>query len=160
MDDELYQEQILDHYKNPRHKQELKDAAFHNHQLNPSCGDDLTLYVKIKKDKTITVTFQGHGCAISQASASLLTEYLNNKTIEEIKNLTEENIYTLLGIPISPARKKCALLSFVTLKNGLNIYLNNSTKNNVINTNIIKNNNVKNNNTTKHNNTNKQNKNR
>jgi len=149
MDDELYQEQILDHYKNPRHKQELKDATFHNHQLNPSCGDELTFYVKIKKDKTITVTFQGHGCAISQASASLLTEYLNNKTLEEIKSLTDHDIYSLLGIPISPSRTKCALLSFVTIKNGLNIYLNNSTK-----TNPIKRNNLK------INNTNKQNKNR
>lgn len=133
MDDELYQEQILDHYKNPRNKKELKDAHFHNHQLNPSCGDDLTIYVKLKKDNTITVTFQGHGCAISQASASLLTEYLNNKTLEEVKNLIEEDIYKLLGIPISPARTKCAFLSFITLKNGLNLYLNNHTKTNTPN---------------------------
>ena len=122
MDDELYQEQILDHYQNPRNKKILKNATFQHHEYNPSCGDDLTIYVKIKKNQTIKVTFQGYGCAISQASASLLTEYLNNKSLSELIILPQEKTFQLLGIPISNNRTKCALLSYITIKQGLEEY--------------------------------------
>ena len=122
MDDELYQEQILDHYQHPRNKKVLKDATYQHHEHNPSCGDDLTIYVKIKKNQTLQVAFQGHGCAISQASASLLAEYLNNKSLSELIILPQEKIFQLLGIPISNNRTKCALLCYLTIKQGLQEY--------------------------------------
>lgn len=129
MDDELYQEQILDHYHHPRNKKVLKDATFQHHAHNPSCGDDLIIYVKLNKNNMLQVTFQGHGCAISQASASLLTEYLNNKSLSELILLHQEKIFQLLGIPISSNRTKCALLPYITIKQGLEEYQNkNQTK--------------------------------
>lgn len=128
MDHELYQEQIIDHYKNPRNKKELNNPDFIHTQHNPLCGDELTFYIKRKEDQSLEITFTGNGCAISQASASLLSEFLNNKNIEEIQKLTEEEIYTLLGIPISNNRKKCALLSLKTIKKAIEGN-NNDTKN-------------------------------
>ncbi len=122
MDEELYQEQILEHYKHPLHKEIMSTFSFTYHDLNPLCGDDITIYGKINKDKKITLSFMGHGCAISQASASLLIDSLQHKTIQDIEKLTPESIYTLLGIKISPGRVKCALLSLNTLKKGLEVY--------------------------------------
>ncbi len=122
-EEEIYKENIIDYYKNPKNKEELKDATVSTKGSNPLCGDKITLHLKIEennKDKTIKkATFQGTGCAISQASISMLTEKIENKTTTKAKQLTKDDIYEMLGIPISHTRSKCALLSLKTLKKAL-----------------------------------------
>ena len=119
----MYQENILDHYKNPRNHGKIENASVHHHEYNPLCGDQINLYLIIDENKKVVdVKFDGNGCAISQASASMLSEQVKGKTLEELKKLTKENILEMLGIPISPVRLKCALLSLDTLKNSILIY--------------------------------------
>ena len=125
MDDieSMYREQILDHYKNPRNFGKIMDATVHHHEKNPLCGDDLDVYFFIDEDKNIAdVKIYGRGCAISQASASMLTEKVKGKSIDEIKNLKKDDILEMLGIPISAARLKCALLSMDTFRNAILIF--------------------------------------
>jgi nitrogen fixation NifU-like protein len=118
----MYQENILDHYKSPRNFGRLAGATVHHHEHNPLCGDEIEMFLVIKDNKIADVMFNGHGCAISQASASMLTEQIKGKSIEELKKITKESILEMLGIPISPVRLKCALLSLDTLKNSILIY--------------------------------------
>lgn len=121
--EQMYQEQILDHYKNPRNFGKIGDATVHHHEFNPLCGDELDAYLIIDKNKQIAdVKIQAHGCAISTASASMLTEKVKGKSIDEIKKLKKEDILEMLGIPISAARLKCALLSMDTFKNAITIF--------------------------------------
>ena len=121
--DQIYQENILDHYKNPRNFGKIENPSVHHHEYNPLCGDEIEMFLIIDKDKkSADVKFQGHGCAISQASASMLTEDVKGKSIDELKKLTKETILNMLGIPISPVRLKCALLPLDTLKNGIFIF--------------------------------------
>ena len=119
----MYQENILDHYKNPRNAGKMKNADVHHHEKNPLCGDELDVYLAIGKNGKITdVRIQAHGCAISTASASMLAEKIKGKNIDEIKKLKKDDILELLGIPISAARLKCALLSVDTFKNAVVIF--------------------------------------
>lgn len=113
---EMYREHILDLYKNPHNFKILENATHKFHDLNPLCGDQITLYLVIKNNKIENAAFTGSGCAISVASASMLTDAVKNKTIEEIKKLSKEEILKMLNIPISPVRLKCALLCLDTLK--------------------------------------------
>jgi nitrogen fixation protein NifU and related proteins len=117
--DDLYQQNILDHFKYPRHHGKLADATVVQEEHNPLCGDRLTLYLKVADGTIRDVSFEGRGCAISQAAASMLAEELVGKTTAEAKNIGKEQILDLLGIPIGPVRLKCALLSLKTLKAGL-----------------------------------------
>ena len=120
MDEELYREHILDHYKNPRNKGALSDYSFKHKEYNPLCGDVLELFLRVdEKNRVAETGFEGHGCAINQASASLLTEYIKGKTIDELKTLTTQDILDMLGVPINDARMKCAMLSLKTLEQGL-----------------------------------------
>lgn len=113
----MYQENILDHYRNPRNFGELKPADLEARDNNPLCGDELALYLRLGPDQRVAeVRFQGKGCAISQASASMLTVLLKGKSLEELRAIDQERILKLLGIPISPVRMKCALLSLHVLK--------------------------------------------
>ena len=112
---EMYKENIIDHYKNPRNKKELKDYSHKHREINPLCGDEITLYLKVDKNTISTATFIGKGCAISQASVSMLTEKIKDMPMEEAKKLQKEDILTMLGIPISFVRMKCALLPLKTL---------------------------------------------
>ena len=118
----MYQENILDHYKSPRNFGKIAKASVHHHEYNPLCGDEIEMFLIIKDKKVAEIRFHGHGCAISQASASMLTEEIKGKPIEALKKLSKENILEMLGIPISPVRLKCALLSLDTLKNSILIY--------------------------------------
>ena len=119
----MYQENILDHFKNPRNFGKIENASVHHHEYNPLCGDEIELYLLIDDNKKIVdVKFNGHGCAISQASASMLTEQIKGKNLEGLKKMTKENILEMLGIPLSPVRLKCALLSLDTLKNSILIF--------------------------------------
>lgn len=119
---DIYQEQILDLYKNPLNKGVLEHAQIKQHEYNPSCGDDLTFYLLFEGDTLKDIRFDGHGCAISQASASLLTEEAKGKTIQQIHQMSKENILELLGIELGPTRLKCALLSLQALSRGTIAY--------------------------------------
>ena len=119
----MYQENILDHYKSPRNFGKIENASVHHHEYNPPCGDEIEMFMVLDENrKVVDVKFNGHGCAISQASASMLTEQIKSKNIDELKKMTKENILEMLGIPISPVRLKCALLSLDTLKNSILIF--------------------------------------
>jgi len=119
----MYQENILDHYKSPRNFGKMENATVHHHEKNPLCGDELDLYLVIDENKKIVdVKVYARGCAISVASASMLSDEIKGKTIDELGKMTKENILEMLGIPISPVRLKCALLSLDTLKNSILIF--------------------------------------
>jgi nitrogen fixation NifU-like protein len=114
--DDLYRENILQHYKSPHHWGEMADADLEADDLNPLCGDELKVQLKVADGKIEDIRFSGHGCAISQASASILTEEIKGKTLDEVKSIDRQHVLENLGIPISPARVKCALLGLKTLK--------------------------------------------
>lgn len=116
---DIYKENILDHYKNPRNNCRLKGATCSRKETNSSCGDELEIFIKIKDNRCECASFLGHGCAISKASISMLTEKLEGMSIDEIKKLTKDDIIEMLGIDISMGRMKCALLSLKAAINAL-----------------------------------------
>jgi nitrogen fixation NifU-like protein len=113
----MYQENILDHYQNPRNLGKLEPADLAARENNPLCGDTIELFLKLGPDQRVAdVKFQGQGCAISQSAISMLTEELKGKHVKELEPLaTKDHIFQLLGVPISHARIKCALLSMDVL---------------------------------------------
>lgn len=117
-DDQFYREFILDHYRNPRNFGRIEDADVSHEENNPLCGDVVGMDFKLDDGVIRDVKFHGRGCAISQASASLMTERLIGKTLEEAQAISKEDVLDELGIEISPARIKCALLSLKVLKVG------------------------------------------
>lgn len=114
--DALYKEEILDHYKNPRNFGELENPDISVDANNPLCGDRLHMDLRVKDGVVEEVAFSGKGCAISQASASMLTEEMVGKPLEELAGLTRQDILDNLGIEVSYARMKCALLSLGLLR--------------------------------------------
>ena len=119
--DDLYRENILQHYKNPHNfsppKPELEDADYEADDLNPLCGDELKVQLKVDGDDRIAdVRFSGHGCAISQASASMASDEIIGMPVEDRLKLDRSFVLDLLGIDISATRLKCALLSLKVLK--------------------------------------------
>lgn len=117
--DDMYREVILDHYKNPRNFGTLDPADISYEDDNPLCGDKIRIDLRVDENNRIKeVAFSGHGCAISQASASMLTEEILGKTLDEVKGFGKEQILELLGIELGPVRLKCALLSLKVLKAG------------------------------------------
>jgi nitrogen fixation NifU-like protein len=117
--DDMYREMILDHYRNPRKKGLIRPADIDYEEDNPVCGDHIHLTVKLDENDVVTdVGWDGEGCAISQASASLLYESLIGMSKEEIRHLDKEHILDMLGIELGPVRLKCALLSLKVLKAG------------------------------------------
>ncbi|MBS1254132.1 MAG: Zinc-dependent sulfurtransferase SufU [Anaerolineales bacterium] len=117
--EDLYRQHILDHYQNPRNYGEIEDPDVSREEYNPLCGDRLILELKYDGDHVVEAKFHGEGCAISQASASMLTEFVEGKSVEEVKALTKDDILDMLGIPIGPVRMKCALLSLQAVKAGV-----------------------------------------
>ncbi len=116
----IYRENILEHYKNPLNHEEMADATVDFEDTNPVCGDEIHFWVKIDDDGKIKrATFKGRGCAISQASASMLTETVEGMTVEEVEELGADEIRELLGVPLSPIRLKCALLGLKVLQGAL-----------------------------------------
>jgi nitrogen fixation protein NifU and related proteins len=116
--DQLYREVILDHYKNPRGHGVIEDADAEAEGQNPLCGDEVSIYVAFAEDgETIhEVKFAGHGCAISQAATSMLTEMVEGKTATEVATLDKDELLDEIGIPLTPVRLKCAMLGLTTLK--------------------------------------------
>ena len=117
-DDQFYREYILDHYKNPRNFGRLEHPDISHEEENPLCGDVVAMEFKLKDGQIEDVRFHGRGCAISQASASLLTERLKGISLDDAKKISKDEVLEQLGIDISPARLKCALLSLKVLKTG------------------------------------------
>jgi len=115
--DDLYRENILEHYKNPRHWGELEDPDLEFFDSNPLCGDELKVQIKVDESNRVAeVAFSGHGCAISQAAASMASDEVIGMPVEELLKLDREFVLDLLGIDISATRIKCALLSLKVLK--------------------------------------------
>lgn len=117
--DDLYREQIIDRYKNPLYRGELvpNDITFEDD--NPLCGDHIRIDLRLNGDQVVTeAAFSGEGCSISQASADLLVEHILGKKLDEVKQLSKEDVLDLLGINLGPVRLKCALLSLKVLKAG------------------------------------------
>ena len=114
--DDLYRDYILEHYRRPHNFGVLDHPTASHEGANPLCGDRITLQVRVHDGKIDAVGFTGRGCAISQASASLLTDEIKGKSIDAAAHIGSSDILELLGIEISPARLKCALLSLETLQ--------------------------------------------
>jgi nitrogen fixation NifU-like protein len=124
MGSDMYRQQILDHYKNPRNYGDLPDPTFAHEGHNSSCGDDIRVEVTLAADdETVQrAAFTGEGCAISQASASMLTEELPGMTIDEVLALDRDDILDLLGVEVTPMRVKCAVLAEKVVQDGIRIY--------------------------------------
>lgn len=131
---ELYTQVIMDHYKRPRNRGEVSDADIREHMLNPLCGDEITVYAKLNEDRVSAIGFEGRGCSISQASASMMTERLLGKSREEaeaqIGNFKAmmvgeeefpemDDLAALKGVIQYPSRIKCATLAWTAFQNGL-----------------------------------------
>ncbi|KXK14079.1 MAG: SUF system FeS assembly protein [Chloroflexi bacterium OLB14] len=117
---DLYREVIIEHYKNPSYRGKLDphDIAFADN--NPLCGDHIEINLRLDENGNVKeAVFDGHGCAISQASADLLMEFIIGKPLEEVKKLNKNSILEMLGIDLGPVRLKCALLSLKVLKAGV-----------------------------------------
>jgi nitrogen fixation NifU-like protein len=114
--DDLYRDYILEHYRRPHNFGVVEDPSASYEGSNPLCGDRITMQLRVKDGVVDQIGFTGRGCAISQASASLLTDEVKGKPVEEVVGLGAADVLDLLGIEISPARLKCAMLSFDSLQ--------------------------------------------
>jgi nitrogen fixation NifU-like protein len=121
---DMYRQQILDHYKNPRNYGELEDPTYTHVGENPVCGDTIEMDVVLADDEEIIerVAFRGDGCAISQASASMLSEELAGKLVEDLLVMDRDDIIDMLGVEISAMRVKCAVLAEKVAQDGAEIY--------------------------------------
>ena len=117
--DDLYRDYILEHYRRPHNFGVLEGATTSQEGANPLCGDRITLQLRVRSGVIDGVGFTGRGCAISQASASLLTDEIKGKAVDTAAGMSSADVLELLGIEISPARIKCALLSLETLQGAL-----------------------------------------
>lgn len=119
MTDSIYREIILDHYQNPRNRGTLDPADYTYEDTNPLCGDEVRIDIRVSDDQISDVKFSGRGCAVSQASASILTEMVEGKTLAEVKTISRDDLLDEIGIPVSPARMSCAMLGLKVLKAGI-----------------------------------------
>jgi nitrogen fixation NifU-like protein len=116
--DNLYRDFILEHYRSPHNKGYLDPHDLHFADSNPTCGDEMSMTLRLDEARTAIadVAFDGRGCAISQASASILTDGLRGLSLEAVKAMDPKEVLDELGVPIGPARLKCALLSYKVLQ--------------------------------------------
>ena len=119
---DLYAENILDHYRSPRGTEPLSKPTVEHHEVNASCGDEITVQLKIANGKIEGISWSGTGCAISQAAMSMFSEEIVHCPLSIVHSMKPKTIYDLLGVPIGPRRFKCALLCLHTLKNALRTY--------------------------------------
>ncbi|MFC7072534.1 Fe-S cluster assembly sulfur transfer protein SufU [Halovenus rubra] len=126
---DMYRQQILDHYKNPRNYGELEEPTFTHVGENPMCGDTIEVDVQLDDEDEVieNLAFRGDGCAISQAAASMLSEMLVGKTIPELQEMDRDDMTEMLGVDISPMRVKCAVLAEKVAKDGASIYFGEET---------------------------------
>jgi len=117
--DDMYREYILEHYRNPLNHGLLDPSDIDYEDTNPLCGDQVHLTLRVDENGIVSdVGWEGHGCAISQATASLLYDTLKGKSLAEVKEIDREDVLELLGVPLTAARTKCAILSLKVLKAG------------------------------------------
>jgi nitrogen fixation protein NifU and related proteins len=121
--DKLYQEELMEHFKNPCNYGSLKNPDFVISQDVPSCGDVIAMEGKISQDKLEEISFSGNGCVLSMATASMLTQRCKGCKIKEILALCKEDVLKMVGLELGPNRLKCALLSLQVLKEGINSYI-------------------------------------
>lgn len=119
MQDPLYREIILEHWDNPQNYGELEHASFDNTEFNETCGDKMRIMGKVKDGKLVEISFISQGCAISKASASLFTQQIKNKKLDQIKKITGEKLLEDFPVPLAPARFNCALLCLKTIQKAL-----------------------------------------
>tara|TARA_A100001037_G_scaffold306698_1_gene354237 strand:+ start:15524 stop:15913 length:390 start_codon:yes stop_codon:yes gene_type:complete len=121
---DMYRQQILDHYKHPRNYGALNDPTFTHTGENTSCGDEYTFDIKLDDQETtiIAIAFRGEGCAISKAAASMLSEVVIGKTIDQIHDMDRDDILELLGVEVTPMRIKCAVLAEKIIQDGIRLY--------------------------------------
>ncbi len=117
--DTFYREHIMDHYRNPRHRGRLDAPTVSREDLNPLCGDLVRIDLAIDGGRLVDARFDGRGCAVSQATASMLLEEVVGKDLGEVRAFGRDDLFALLGVTLSPARMKCALLSLGVLRAGL-----------------------------------------
>jgi nitrogen fixation protein NifU and related proteins len=117
--DDLYRQNILDHYQSPRNFGTLDHPDISAEDSNPLCGDVIRMDLKIEDGRVADVRFTGKGCSISRAAASMLTEEIRGKSLEEVKRIGKDEVLEMLGIELGPVRLKCALLALKTLKVGV-----------------------------------------
>jgi len=118
-DDKFYQKVLMEHYKNPKCKKKINDPDFSSGHDNPACGDQLSIEGKVKDGVVTEIGFEGSGCVISMAAASMLTDYCLGKTVKELLNLTKDDILKMIGVQLGPNRLHCALLSLEALHKAL-----------------------------------------
>jgi nitrogen fixation protein NifU and related proteins len=118
---DMYQERILQHYRNPKNFGQLEHPDFSAEESNPLCGDHIRIDIQLDpaKEKVAAIRFSGDGCAISMASASMLTQKLAGKPLPEVEKVTRDDVLQLVAIPLSPVRVKCALTGFTALGRAL-----------------------------------------
>lgn len=119
MDSSFYREQIMDHYRNPRYRGHLDAPTAAHEELNPLCGDQIRIEIAAAAGALADARFDGHGCAVSQASASMLLEAVVGKPLAEVAAFGRDDLFALIGVPLSPARMKCALLPLDVLRAAL-----------------------------------------
>jgi len=119
---DLYEQNILDHYRRPRNKGKIKDADAHYHEVNDTCGDEISVDLKMDKNRIKQIKFDGHGCTISQAAISILSETLVGKTKKEVMTYEFKNLEDQFGIKVSESRYKCALLGLWAIQHALEKY--------------------------------------
>lgn len=120
----LYQDVLIDHYRNPRNRGILDHPDFKSGEDNPSCGDSVSMYGRVEHGELIAVSFEGKGCVISQAAASMLTQAVLGKKLTQIMSLDAAFMRQLVGIELGPTRVRCALLALEALQKGIQEYLN------------------------------------
>lgn len=113
---DLYREEILEHWQNPLNFGEMKGADKVINQINPLCGDQITLFFKLADGKVKDIRFTGNGCAISIASASMVSEFIKGKKVSSLAKIEGKDILDLIGGPVAPARLKCAFLALEALR--------------------------------------------
>lgn len=119
---DIYRENILDHYQHPRNFGLLAAADIEHTELNPFCGDEFTLRFRINNETIEEMKFDGHGCAISTAGASILTEKITGRSVAQVKAITDQDMLDELGVPLSPTRTKCGLLAVSGMRRALGAY--------------------------------------
>jgi nitrogen fixation NifU-like protein len=117
--DEMFRENILEHYRHPRNQGTLEHPDITYEDANPLCGDKIRMDLNVKDGVIEQVRFSGHGCSISQAAASMLSERIEGQPLEEVRKLSRDDVLEMLGIELGPVRLKCALLALKTLKAGV-----------------------------------------
>ncbi|MDE1761835.1 MAG: SUF system NifU family Fe-S cluster assembly protein [Candidatus Micrarchaeota archaeon] len=113
---DIYAERLIQYYERPHNKGKISDASVHMHEENVTCGDVITIYLKIEGGKVSDVKFEGDGCAISMASASMVTDFIKGKSIEEVEGMNVGTVMQVIGIDPGPARLHCATLSMRAIK--------------------------------------------